>query len=332
MANINFTFVDGNAQQEIVDLKDNTTLSQEKERVNKSINIVKNRKFLVNLMPGIRSSLGKNNILNSKIYKKDIKEKQKSSRAFVDAKNTNFNGDVSVFLNPNVIQKTYGLSSTLEDIEKLREKPFVDITIDSNDNKKFNQFKNYTMLVDINGLDSFAGSISVFNRREEALRLLITEKNSKGISASLSTTGESMENFNVNVSKSFECIKTSSGISINESQINAFYDLPNENTTTPFELTTNYKNEVRVVNKSVYFVKVFDSDENKTIKSLFPTPNYYDIKQNSIKPFVDVQLDESDLNFNNSYSKYRYFPSHGTSLDRSIESSVTSITYRGEKD
>ena len=141
-----------------------------------------------------------------------------------------------------------------------------------------------------------------------------------------------MENFNVTIANSLRCTKNSNGIAIDESQINTFFDMPNENTTKPFELTTNYKNELRFVNKSVYLVKVFGGNDNKTIKSLFPTPNYYDIKQNSIKPFRDVDFDETDINFNNRYSKYLFYPSHGRSLDRSIESSVTSIAYRGEKD
>lgn len=331
MTNINFTFVDGNVSNNISDFKDFTQLSDEKEKVNKKINIVQGNRLLVNISPGIRSKLGKNNLLNSSIYKKDIKRKLRK-KAFVDEKIENYNQDISVFLNPNDVQRTYGLKCTFEDVEKLKESPFVDVTINSGDNKKFNDFKNYTMLIDDKGLDSFAGSISVFNRREESLRLLITEKNIKGISGTLSTTGESMENFNVNVARSLECVKTNGGITINESNINTFYDLSNENTTTPFELTTNYKNEIRTVNKSVYFVKVFTDVDTKTIKSLFPTPNYYDIKQNSIKPFRDVELDVTDINYNNEYSKYRYFPSQGRSLDRSIESNVMSIAYYGEKD
>ena len=330
MTNKNFTFVDGFSSSSVLTFGDNSTLPSEKERVVREINLFKNKTILINLFPGLRSSLGNNNILNSDIYKEDIHFKNKV--AFVDSKRKNTNKTISTNLNPSVLTKTYGLSCTFEDVEKIKSKPFNDVTIDTNSNLKFNDFKNYTMLVDDHGLNTFNGSISVFNRKEEALRLLLTEKNTKGISASLVSTGESMENFNVTIANSLRCTKNSSGISIDESQINTFFDMPNENTTKPFELTTNYKNELRFVNKSVYLVKVFGGNDNKTIKSLFPTPNYYDIKQNSIRPFKDVEFDESDINFNNTYSKYRYFPSHGASLDKSIENSVTSIVYRGEKD
>lgn len=330
MANKNFTFVDGFSSNSVSTLGDNSTLPSEKERVVREINLLKNKTILINLFPGLRSSLGNNNILNSDIYKEDINFKNKV--AFVDSKRNDTNKTIRTSLNPSVLTKTYGLNCTFEDVEKIKSKPFNDVTIDTKSNLKFNDFKNYTMLVDDHGLNTFNGSISVFNRKEEALRLLLTEKNTKGISASLVTTGESMENFNVTISNSLRCTKNSNGISIDESQINTFFDMPNENTTKPFELTTNYKNELRFVNKSVYLVKVFGGNDNKTIKSLFPTPNYYDIKQNTIRPFKDVEFDESDVNFNNMYSKYRYFPSHGTSLDRSVESSVTSIAYRGEKD
>ena len=327
MANKNFTFVDSLLVSRELTLADESILPSEKERVSKKINLFKNKTLLVNLFPGLRSSLGKNNILNSKIYNDDIKFKSKN--AFVDKKRESLNKTISTDLNPSIFKKTYGLECTFEDVEQIKSKPFSDITLDSKSNLKFNDFKNYTMLVDDHGLKTFAGSISVFNRREEVLRLLITERNLKGISASLITTAE---NFNVMITESFNSVKTSNGISIEETQINAFFDMPNENTTNPFELTTNYKNELRFVNKSVYLVKVFNSNDNKTIKSLFPTPNYYDTKQNSIKPFRDVDFDESDINFNNNYSKYRRYPSHGISLNRRIESTVTSIAYRGERD
>ena len=241
--NKNFTFIDGFSSNSALTLGDNSILPSEKERVIREINLFINKTILINLFPGLRSSLGNNNILNSNVYKEDINFKNKV--AFVDSKRKNTNKTIGTNLNPSVLTKTYGLSCTFEDIEKIKSKPFNDVTIDTNSNLKFNDFKNYTMLVDDHGLNTFNGSISVFNRKEEALRLLLTEKNTKGISASLVSTGESMENFNVTIANSLRCTKNSNGIAIDESQINTFFDMPNENTTKPFELTTNYKNELR---------------------------------------------------------------------------------------
>jgi hypothetical protein len=305
-------------------------------KLTKKYNLFKDNVLNISFFIGFDSKYSKNNICNSDVYKEDVLYSSKRKKYFNDADDYKGNKFTSS-TNSLIFKKTYGLESSNELVDILKEEPFeeVDNIENVSDFFKMSTELKYPRYFNYYSLSRLNSNISVFGTLEEIDGTNLTERSIKGIKCEIISSGTDARERAVNFSDKISLQELNKS-NDQKYSIESYSDEEYEDIVTGED--TLLKRSFAYVNKVIngQVVTVFDTSASTSsfIPRLTNKIIFYTEDSNNILPFEDRSIVENrnNQNSNSDYNKGDVYPSHGSDKDNSFGPGPDSSAHTGELD